>query len=77
MAVSISSTGKELHNDLNKNKLDGLAYLGTLPNHQRSAFINAIDSAIAALGVDENHLHSTSLTIAASITNNSVSITIS
>lgn len=77
MAVSISSTGKNLHNDFNQAKLDGLAYLGTIPNHQRGLFINAIDAAIAAMDVDTNHTHSTSFTIAASLTNNSISISIS
>lgn len=77
MAVSISTTGKGCHNDLNAAKLDGLAYLATLNNHQRSAFVNAIDACIAALDVDGNHTHATSFTIAASCTSNSVSITIS
>lgn len=77
MAVSISTKGATLHHDLNEAKLDGLAYLGTVGNHQRGLFINAIDACCAAMAVDENHTHTTSFTIAASVTNNSVSITIS
>lgn len=77
MAVSISSTGKNLHHDFNEAKLDGIAYLGNFSNRQRSAFIAAIDAAIAAMDVDTNKTHATSFTIAASLASNSVSITIS
>ena len=77
MAVSISSTGKNLHHDFNVAKLDGLAYLNGFTNHQRSAFILAIDAAIAAMDVDTNKTHTTSFTISASLASNSLTITIS
>lgn len=77
MAVNISSTGKNMHHDLNQAKLDGIAYLNGFTNHQRGAFINAIDHAIAAMDVDTNRTHNNSFTIAASLASNSLTITIS
>jgi len=77
MAISISSKGKKLRDDLEHGGLLGAAYLASFNDRQKTGLIYAIDAAIAALDVDKNALHETSLTIAASLTSNSITITIS
>ena len=77
MAISISSTGRNLHHDLNEAKIGGSAYLASFKDDQKGALEKAIDACIVALGVDRNGLHSTNLTVGASLTTSSISITIS
>lgn len=77
MAISISSKGKTLKDDLEHGGIEGAAYLKNFNDRQKGALKYAIAGAIDALDVDTNALHGTSLTIAASLTTNSVSITIS
>lgn len=77
MAISISSKGKTLKDDLEHGGVTSATYLGAFNDRQKGALVSAIHAAIAALDVDTNHLHNTSLTIAASLTSSSISITIS
>ena len=77
MAISISSTGKNLHQDMNEFKISSNSYLNSFNDKQRGALEKAIDACIAALDVDTNKLHNNSLTIGASLTTSSISITIS
>ena len=77
MAISISSTGRNLHHDLNEAKISGNAYLASFKDKQKGGLEKAIDACIAALDVDTNGLHGQSLTIGASLTTSSISITIS
>ena len=77
MAISISSKGKTLRDDLEHSDAQFSSYIGTMHDNRRSALKDAIRACIAALDVDGNNLHSTSLTIAASLTNNSITVTIS
>lgn len=77
MAISISSKGKSLKDDLEHGGLLSAAYLGTFNDRQKTGLINAVAACIEALDVDTNHLHASNLTIAASLTTSSISITIS
>jgi hypothetical protein len=77
MAISISSKGKTLKQDLEEAKLDGNAYLANLNGKQRSGIINAMAACANALDVDGNALHNTSLTMAASLTTSMITVTIS
>lgn len=77
MAISISSKGKNLRDDLEHNGAQFGTYIGTMHDNRTSAFKDAIRACIAALDVDGNNTHNTTFTIAASLTNNSISITIS
>ena len=77
MAISISSKGKKLKDDLEHGGVLGSAYLASFNDHQRGGLVNAIAAAIHALDVDTNKLHENNLTIAASLTSSSISITIS
>lgn len=77
MAISVSTTGKNLHHDANEAKIASQTYLKDFRDKQRGGLEKAIDACIAALDVDANGLHNTSLTIAASLTSNSITISIS
>lgn len=76
-SVSVSSTGKLLHNDLNAAKLKDNSNLSSFNDKQRSGVINAVLAAIAALDVDGNKLHNNSLTIAVTLTTSAITIQIS
>lgn len=77
MAISISSKGKTLRDDLEHSGAQFETYIGTMHDNRKAALKNAIAACAAALDVDGNQLHNTSLTIAASLTNNSITVTIS
>lgn len=77
MAISISSKGSTLKDDLNAGKIRDSSYLTGFNDKQRTGLINAIMACIHALDVDGNKLHNTSLTIAASLTSSSITVQIS
>ena len=77
MAISISSKGKKLKDDLEHGGILSSAYLGALNDRQKTGLVNAVAACIEALDVDRNHLHESNLTIAASLTTSSISISIS
>lgn len=77
MAISISSKGKKLKDDLEHGGVLGAAYLASFNDHQKTGLIQAVAACINALDVDANKLHENNLTIAASLTSSSISITIS
>lgn len=77
MAISISSKGKKLKDDLEHGGVLGAAYLASFNDRQKTGLINAVAACIEALDVDTNKLHENNLTIAASLTTSSISITIS
>ena len=77
MAISISSKGKKLKDDLEHGGVLGAAYLAAFNDHQKTGLIAAIAAAINALDVDKNGLHENNLTIAASLTTSSITIQIS
>jgi len=77
MAISIASKGRNLRDDLEHNDSQFGTYIGTMHDNRKSALKDAIRACIVALDVDGNNLHATNLTIAASLTNNSITVTIS
>ena len=78
MAISISTKGRTIRDDL-EHSLDSQwkTNNGTFHENRKAALANAINAAAAAMDVDTNNLHGTNFTIAATLTNNSVSISIS
>jgi len=77
MAISITSKGRTLKDDLEHGGVAANAYLKTFNDRQKGKFINAIAAVCDAMDVDTNGTHATSFTIAASLASNSCSITIS
>lgn len=78
MAISISTKGKTVHDDLEHAiEAQWNSNNGTMRADRKAALSQAINAAARAMDVDGNNLHNTSFTIAATLTNNSVSISIS
>jgi hypothetical protein len=77
MAISISSKGYKLKDDLEHANVAGNSYLGSFNDAQRGALVEALAACIKALDPDRNGKLGNSFTMAASLTATSVTVSIS
>jgi hypothetical protein len=78
MAFSISTKGKSIRDDLEHAiQTQWATNNGTYHDGRRAALAQAVNACAQALDVDGNNLHATSFTIAATVTNSSVTVSIS